>query len=553
MKKLAVAVNRILLAVLLISVFVWNCENNSFAASDTDPYVISSRTTDDGIYVYVKNVVGITEGTTVQIGNANCDSFSYGAILAQGLPIKTVILLDNSLSFSGIWGEKGKEFIAGMIDCHAENEQYSLYTFSDSLQQKSEYTDNYELLKSAVQGIAYENQDSFLTDALYVLLTQLKTEQSGGFTRVIVIADGADENEITYTESELKDLMKECQIPVYSVGAKGANNNKELEKLFSYSRLTNAGYFMVEKNSEYSDIVSAMQGDYSIEYLLIDPDEQLLTGEKKEAKMVLNTMDGEKTVTTTVQMPFGTGEQSGEDVDSSETEDFTLESAQDTPEDTENVDDNNSSEETIVDDSSDSEDDAVEDIEDEVDKNESDEEEKGFPIIPVAVGGAVLACGIIAAVVILVIRKRNQSPDDNTEERTQMGTENGSDPAPWDMDKTVVLNEGDSGKTEILFDSGSESVITLSDMNKPGKKFSAAIRDRIVVGRTVGADIVIDYDQSVSSRHCEFIKRGNEYILKDLGSSNHTKYDGNRVDDEVRISNGGILEIGRGRYSITIE
>jgi pSer/pThr/pTyr-binding forkhead associated (FHA) protein len=81
-------------------------------------------------------------------------------------------------------------------------------------------------------------------------------------------------------------------------------------------------------------------------------------------------------------------------------------------------------------------------------------------------------------------------------------------------------------------------------LNTPdGNAFEAELtNDRMSVGRVEGNDLVIP-DSSVSSSHGEFINEGGAWVFNDLGSTNGTKVNGERVD-RVDLSNGSQFEIG---------
>ncbi|MCY3021620.1 MAG: FHA domain-containing protein [Planctomycetota bacterium] len=52
----------------------------------------------------------------------------------------------------------------------------------------------------------------------------------------------------------------------------------------------------------------------------------------------------------------------------------------------------------------------------------------------------------------------------------------------------------------------------------------------LTVGREPGCEIHID-NLGISRRHCEFIARGDAYVLKDLGSSNGTYVNGHKITE----------------------
>ena len=62
--------------------------------------VVSSRTAEDAVYIYIKGVEDIVSGTTVQVGNTLCENIQVARVDSMGMPVKTTILFDNSQSLS---------------------------------------------------------------------------------------------------------------------------------------------------------------------------------------------------------------------------------------------------------------------------------------------------------------------------------------------------------------------------------------------------------------------------------------------------------------------
>ena len=113
-----------------------------------------------------------------------------------------------------------------------------------------------------------------------------------------------------------------------------------------------------------------------------------------------------------------------------------------------------------------------------------------------------------------------------------------------------------SGNTEMLgFGNGHQSTIILRDTSNPSTEFRAPIADRMVIGRAPASDIqtVLEFDAAVSARHCEIIKKGSLYFINDLHSSNKTYYNDMEVMAEMPIMSGGVVTIGKHRYTLTIE
>jgi Protein of unknown function (DUF3662)/FHA domain len=69
----------------------------------------------------------------------------------------------------------------------------------------------------------------------------------------------------------------------------------------------------------------------------------------------------------------------------------------------------------------------------------------------------------------------------------------------------------------------------------------------VVVGRSSGCDITVD-DPNVSRRHAEIRRLGDGYSLVDLGSTNGTEVNGQRVG-ETSLMNGDVIGVGTTRLT----
>lgn len=83
-------------------------------------------------------------------------------------------------------------------------------------------------------------------------------------------------------------------------------------------------------------------------------------------------------------------------------------------------------------------------------------------------------------------------------------------------------------------------LIVLSEQFR-GRNFEL-VQEKCIVGRLDNCEITLK-DPTVSSRHCEFIKTGNTYIIRDLNSTNGTRVNNVPVSEQ-ELKSSDILQIG---------
>jgi pSer/pThr/pTyr-binding forkhead associated (FHA) protein len=77
----------------------------------------------------------------------------------------------------------------------------------------------------------------------------------------------------------------------------------------------------------------------------------------------------------------------------------------------------------------------------------------------------------------------------------------------------------------------------------PPKEFELT-KSELVVGRDEGVDIIIA-TPAVSRRHARFMMQGGEYIIEDLGSSNGTFVNGDRLIGRQTLNHRDEIRLGQ--------
>ncbi|HLL55189.1 MAG TPA: FHA domain-containing protein, partial [Myxococcaceae bacterium] len=117
------------------------------------------------------------------------------------------------------------------------------------------------------------------------------------------------------------------------------------------------------------------------------------------------------------------------------------------------------------------------------------------------------------------------------------------DPLPDDPDQPVASDQVDpeNDNPDATRAGPPRKLVVLAGPDKGKvKRFNGV---RLVVGRTSSCNVHLS-DNSVSRRHLELVQGGNSVLLRDLGSGNGTKVNGERVNERV-LKHEDVIEIGQ--------
>lgn len=456
--------------------------------------------------VFVKGIEGEVQSANALVGNIECPQITVKSLSDEPKAMRTLILLDNSLSIPEGKRDTVKDLLSELIASRKSNEQFAIGVFGEDLQVLVDFTDDYIQLKGGLDEIEFVDRDTYLTDVLYDLVTSDSFGEDGVLTyhRILVISDGVDSKSLGYTAEELSTLLDDSKLPIYTLGVynKNQSNNEELKNMFALSRQTNADYFLLDEIEDPMEIVSALASDIEMMRFDINLENEAKDGSKKAVTLRIQTESGEIEVQIDgVRMPQETIATPIE------------EKPQEVP---------------------------LEDVK--APEPELEPEKEINILVFVMIGVVIVALVAVGIVLILhFTRKKKKDVFTETEDPFQRNIEEG---------KTEIFIENSSsqedGNTVQIWEQGRSYLVTLTDISAPARSYQKPIRDRLVIGRSAAkSDICIDYDQSVSSRHCAIERRGERFFLIDLQSSNCTFLNDTKVLSEVEIYSGSILRMGR--------
>jgi pSer/pThr/pTyr-binding forkhead associated (FHA) protein len=72
--------------------------------------------------------------------------------------------------------------------------------------------------------------------------------------------------------------------------------------------------------------------------------------------------------------------------------------------------------------------------------------------------------------------------------------------------------------------------------------------NQLTFGRNMTSDVILDTDRFTSREHAKIVKENNEYTLIDLGSTNGTYLNGQKISEPMKLNRGDIIRIGSNEF-----
>ena len=430
--------------------------------------------------------------------------------------MRTLIMVDNSMSIPKNSRPLVKEAMKAIIDAHGENETFRLAVFSDSMGYLSDqYSNDYTALKNVIDSIENVDQETYLTDVLYDVIDELNAEHYLGYTRIVIFSDGVDNKPIGVTREELNKKLDETPYPVYTIGSMTGKNDSELENLFALSRLTGCEYLILEEvDAQAVAEITKKDTDITVFECPIPDDARI--GGRQSSKLTLS--DGTELVFN-VNMPFSLKEK----------------------------------EEPATEASTES---SIEEQEEEPEEDESPViQEKSFPLplwmIIAAIVAAVFVVLIISIIVIVSKKKKTQPSLAPAPQKTE------------EYEKTEIMGVApkrkESGTVHMTPDSAGSEVkryrFTLTDAADSARSFRCELISEIKVGRQPDNNIVISDDTTVHGHQAIVSVTNDTFYYTDLKEvKNHSSVNGVQLKPGIPqlIVTNSKISIGRHTYVVSV-
>lgn len=450
---------------------------------------------EESLKAYIEGVSD-GDGAKYQIGNVPVEDPVTYSITEDDEPMRTLIMLDNSLSIPKDDREDIQALMKEIVDRHSDNETFRIATFSGKqIYLSDSYSSDYTAVKNVIDSINYTRQGTFLTDVVSSVIDDINEEGYMGFTRIIIISDGMDNNSKGITREEITAKLSETPYPIYAIGVKKGDNEQLLKSMYSLSRITNSTFWDYSKNLT-QDMFSILAKDSELTVFWARIPQEAKVGGRQSSKL---TLPNGQEVVFDVKMPFaGVGElQENENIE----------------------------------------------VQSEVEKAEQFSVEKkssNFILILMLIffGLIIVGCGVVF-IILAIKKKKKKGLGQSADVSMQMIA---------GEDKTEMVDGAVNENVAVLFGDESARVgyrLVLTDKNAPSRTFQCALNNAVTIGRAPENDIVLNYDKSVSSKHCMITSNNGRFFIQDLGSANRTYINGKQVVSSMELVSGSTVKMGR--------
>lgn len=436
---------------------------------------------------------------------------------------KTLIIIDNTSELTTLNREIIKETIKCFIRDNDREDKVAIAVTGEKAEYLTDYEDSLNTQLKAVDNIEFKDVNASGADVIMEVILSWK-ESDVAYRDILYVSCTDVSLGSDYSKEELFFEISDKQYPIYSLACAQNENTAFIKGIGSLSRISGGTSVSTED----------AKSDAEVEKQLSEMLHKAINEKRKYEQEELEKEIEEET-----------NEAEGD-------EDEEIYEAVKEDEETYEVDEEVYSEE--ANEQPDEETAVIYDMSEELNNTG----EVNMIILPVIVIAFVM---IVFAVSIYLSRKKKERDEENSfnEIKGKIKSEKKREPFESVFEtETVVLSQNDNDDdsdtgTRLLFQTKEGIDITLEDRADPTKYFRACVRDAICIGRSDKlCDIPITYDDSVSSRHCEIYQRDSVLYCRDLGSSNGTMINQQKVYQEVKIESGDILRIGRLSFFVQV-
>jgi Ca-activated chloride channel homolog len=255
---------------------------------DVNLVLVNVTVTDDWNRIVTgldKENFSVVEGSEVQVVKA----FS-----TEDAPISLGVIFDMSGSMSDKI-MKAREAVIEFFKTANPQDEFFMITFNDRPMVRSDFTKSIEDIQGKLVYTVPQGSTALL-DAIYMGISKMKDARNSK-KALLIISDGGD-NHSRYTENEIKAMVKEADVQIYSIGifTPGANQPEEIAGpalLTEISQVTGGRMFTISNPNELADVATKIGIELRNQYVLgYRPNNKVKDGHWRKIKVKLNPPKG---------------------------------------------------------------------------------------------------------------------------------------------------------------------------------------------------------------------------------------------------------------------
>jgi Ca-activated chloride channel homolog len=217
---------------------------------------------------------------------------SISQFASEDAPLSVGLVFDTSNSM-GAKLQKSRQAAAQFFKTANPEDEFFLVQFNDRPELVVPFTSNTEEIQNRLTFTQAKGRTALL-DGIYLAMAQMKKAKNPR-KAVLVISDGAD-NSSRYTESEIKNLVREADVQLYaigifeSIGARGrtAEELSGPQLLNDLAEQTGGKHFAIENVNELPDVAAKIGIELRNQYLLgYSPKNQERDGKYRKVQVKL--------------------------------------------------------------------------------------------------------------------------------------------------------------------------------------------------------------------------------------------------------------------------
>lgn len=211
---------------------------------------------------------------------------------SEDAPISIGLVFDTSGSM-GPKLQKSREAAADFFQTANPADEFFLIRFSDRPELVTPFTTDTDRIQSALTFTQSKGRTALL-DGVYLAMNQMKKAHNAR-KALLIISDGGD-NSSRYTESEIKNSVREADVQIYAIGifeSPGARTRTPEESmgpslLSDLAEQTGGRSYAVENPSELPDIAAKIGVELRNEYIIgYSPQNQERDGKYRRVQVKL--------------------------------------------------------------------------------------------------------------------------------------------------------------------------------------------------------------------------------------------------------------------------